>query len=406
MLKTFAMALVPPLAALLSACGSSSPDEPAPPPPYIESGSRTILVYMVANNNLDGRDDEDITEMQLAAASQKGFGRGNVIIYRIKNFGGLRVPHVKAHLLKVGPDKIDTLKTYDTDESSVSISRMREVIADTKEFASADSYGMVFWSHSSGWYQDGIAEPTRSGISTFSFGSDKYGNSVTKSMDISSLAKALDGADLDFLYFDCCFMGSVEVLYELRHCAPYVVASPCEIPGEGMPYNLNLPVLLDTSLNLERAVVRAATNTYAFYNDGFSKGDCPNTMVVVRTDALDRLAAVTADIYEDATVLFDPDVDYQRFGENYPSFSFHDSFFDFEQYVESLCLDSSKMQSWRNALDATVAYAAASPWIWHVAPIEHYCGLSSYIMFKKSDAATKNYHTLEWYKNVAANLIK
>jgi hypothetical protein len=68
-------------------------------------------------------------------------------------------------------------------------------------------------------------------LKTRSFGDDN-----SKSMDVQQLKSALP-ANLDFLIFDACSMASVEVLYELRNVAPYILASPTEVLSVGMPYH-------------------------------------------------------------------------------------------------------------------------------------------------------------------------
>ena len=45
----------------------------------------------------------------------------------------------------------------------------------------------------------------------------------------------------DYLLFDACFMANIETLYDLRECTDYVIAAPCEIMGEGFPYERAMP---------------------------------------------------------------------------------------------------------------------------------------------------------------------
>ena len=53
-------------------------------------------------------------------------------------------------------------------------------------------------------------------------------------MDIADLHAALQVApDLDFLFFDACFMEAVEVAYALARLRNYLISSPTEIPGPG-----------------------------------------------------------------------------------------------------------------------------------------------------------------------------
>ncbi len=381
------MAAVSFSAAMLQSCHN---DEPTPPQPEEPAkASRTMLVYMVATNNLGtgGFDDSDLREMTTAAEAGD-LGDGRLVVYHASSKGVV--------LKEITAAGADTLKVYDNEQVSVTIDRMREVINDTKEYAPAKDYGLVLWSHASGWLQDGIEEES---VQLRSFGQDGSVNS--KKMNISSLAEATKDAGLSFIYFDCCYMGTIEVAYEMRHSASYMVLSPAEIPANGMPYDKNIKYLLNTEMELEEALVKAATSTYNTYNDVFVKGDCPNTMAVIRTDGLEQLASATREIYEQAETTRDNNVDYQKYSVRYPSY-----YIDFGQYVESLCNDTGLLGQWHSAMESTVRYAAASPWIWNTYPVEHYSGLSTFILEIESFTTFKDYDTLQWYKDVASAIIK
>jgi hypothetical protein len=55
-------------------------------------------------------------------------------------------------------------------------------------------------------------------------------------MELADFANAIP-YKLDFIIFDACFMGSVEVCYELKDKAEYIVASPTEILSPGFVYS-------------------------------------------------------------------------------------------------------------------------------------------------------------------------
>lgn len=386
-IKLIMMAAAIFVAAIMQGCKHDKPTPIEPVEPA--KASRTILVYMVATNNLGtgGFDDSDLREMAKAAEAGD-LGDGRLVVYHASSKGVV--------LKEITAEGTDTLKVYDDGQVSVTIDRMREVINDTKELAPAKDYGMVLWSHASGWLQDGIVEES---VPLRSFGQDGSVNS--KKMNISSLAEATKDAELSFIYFDCCYMGSVEVAYEMRHSAPYMVMSPAEIPANGMPYDLNLKYLLNTEMTVEDALVAAATSTFNSYNDVFVKGDCPNTMAVIKTEGLDKLAEMTRQIYARATFTRAPETDYQKFSRQYTRY-----YYDYGQYVESLCTDEPLLGKWQEAMSGTVRYAAASPWIWSSYRVEHYSGLSTYILDNETSGAEKDYNTLQWYKDVASVLVE
>lgn len=186
---------------LFVSCSDSPEPEPA-------KSHRTVLVYMAACNSLGsaGFDKLDLDEMQSAVRAGQLDG-GRLLVFHAGTSGNYK-------LLEITPEEIVTLKMYNEngEHSSVSAKFMSQVIDDTKRLAPADSYGLVLWSHGLGWLQNGITDDFADGISSQSWGEERG-----RTMNISSLAAALSGKNLDFVYFDCCFMASVEVAYELRH---------------------------------------------------------------------------------------------------------------------------------------------------------------------------------------------
>lgn len=146
--------------------------------------------------------------------------------------------------------------------SSVDTTFMTNVLKETRQLLNTDTYGLIMSSHGGGWVPSEIfdeymlqtnskradsATNNSKRISRF-FGQD--GNSF---METPQLAKAIEASDKwDYLLFDACFMSSVEGLYDLRHSADYIIASPSEVLGAGFPYQKILPLLFTTDHSLEK----------------------------------------------------------------------------------------------------------------------------------------------------------
>ena len=263
---------------------SCDKDEPAQP----AYSNRTILVYIVANNSLgaENYDETDINEMILASQNNN-FNNGRLIIYHAP-LGS------KPTLKEIVDGKIITLKEYNTSLSSVERKQMQQVINDTKLIAPAKDYGLILWSHANGWLQTGINEGATPPIkydkgnkSTLAFGDDQG-----KQMNITTLAQILENEKFSFIYFDCCYMATIEVMYELCHTTDYIIASATEIPADGMPYEQNLPLLFSDTALLELA----CANTFDYYN-------CKNGLLrscaisLIDTHHIKELGEITAQIY-------------------------------------------------------------------------------------------------------------
>lgn len=366
------------LAACSDGDGPERPDDGRTP--------RAVLVYMASNNSLSGYDTHDIVEMKEAAKAGH-FGKSRLLVYRHPRSGN-------PALMEVEPSgEVVTLKDYDRATSSVSFERMLEVIADMKRLASADNYGLILWSHGQGWLQNGIeddlAKP-QAGVAPLSFGADG-----SSKMNITTLAKVLEGQGFDYVYFDCCFMMGVEVVYQLRNATQAVVGSVMELPAAGMPYDQTLRYLMPAKPDLEAA----AKTTFEYY-DRFTGSDRTCAMSVVKTAGLPDLAEATRTIYQSGTPLTD--------GFKPQEFMMRNLYvggqcyiFDFEQYARAKSPDDAAFARWRKAFDGAVTYARSTPKIWDNIAVEHYCGLSSFILKSEESANYNNYKDLDWYRDVA-----
>ncbi|MDE6266205.1 MAG: hypothetical protein K2M07_02505 [Muribaculaceae bacterium] len=343
-----------------------------------EGTVRTVLVYMVANNSL-GRyyfDEADLEEMRKGAVDGK-LGNSRWLVYH-HPYG--EAPRLK-ELMEDGT--FVTLREYSEGSQSVTIDRMKEVMDDTRFLAPAKDYGLVLWSHATGWLQNGVTE-SRSKLRAFGDDGGRY-------MNITSLAQALEGQNLSFIYADCCYMGCVEVAYQLRDCARYFVASAAELPAAGMNYSVNMECLTGQNLDL----IGSARNTYEMYAKDNSTR--PNqswcTMSVVDLSMMDELSNITAEVYR--TGEFPHSLNPQTFtaGVNYYS--------DLAQFVENVTPDNTLLSRWNNIFSKTVLYEAATPYIIGGVEVHTHCGLTTFILNSTTDSDTRNYRQLDWYADVA-----
>lgn len=364
---------------LFSCCTGDGPEPPCLP---VE---RTVLVYMVASNSLGtgGYDMADLAEME-RAAENGDIHDGRLVVYHVPVKGD-------AVLKEITHRGVDTLKVYDGDACSVQSGRMEEVIADCKRLAPAENYGLVLWSHADGWLQDGIDEAD-SESKTYAFGLDRG-----KKMNVTTLASVLDGKDFDFVYFDCCYMGAVEVAYELRNVTGHIVASASELIVTGMPYDKNVECFFSDPPDL----VKAASNTFDYYNSQSDDFYRTCTMSVVSTAGMGRLADITRELYRSATLELPDGHIPQRFMTG--SRCYH---YDLKDYVHAIAPSGDLLMEWDKALNDVVVYSAATARLWNELPINAHCGLSTYIMKSEQDALTKGYNTTSWFVDVASQLIR
>lgn len=364
-----------------TSCRDNSADEPTPPPVPQTS---TVLVYMVADNNLSSFAVDDLNEMSIGMASLSDETPGRLIVYYAP-------PAQRPELREIMRDgTVQTLVTYTDGLSSVDEERMRSVISDVKKLAPASGYGLVLWSHGTGWLHDRGTIETSPAVAPQSFGWERP---TGKKMSIESLARAIGDFKCDFIYFDCCHMATVEVAYELRHITPLIVASATELGVEGMPYDKNVSVMFERPLQLSQAL----TNTFHYYSDQYLNDSGPGCSIsLIHTAPLDQLALLTRNIYS----TFGPSSPEYKPVEYFRSIIMDTGIFDMRHHIEHLCTDTQLLAQWLATFNAVVEEHRATPYVYTL-PADDFHGLGCQVLKSESEADTYNYRATSWWNDVA-----
>lgn len=232
-----------------------------------------------------------------------------------------------------------------------------ENIAFMAELAPADSYGMVLAGHGQGWI---TCEALDSGSSIFSVGKDPWmpniGAEMTRAfgennvrVDIEQIATAIErsNVDFDYLLFDACFMSNIESLYDLRHSADYIIASPCEIMGRGFPYHRTLPHLFAGN-DLVTNMCNAAESYNTYYREEYVGSSRCGSVAVIDCSEIEALAAATKDVV--ATAREEYDTSTLQFYEGH---SRH-TFFDFGAWCRLVATDGDALARFEEQMARTV----------------------------------------------------
>lgn len=271
------------LLALFSACHDDVKEG-------LEQGARTVLVYIAGDNSLSRFADEDLDEM-IEGMKDVDDRRNNLLVYMDKGSNPKLIRLKKNN----GTVVQEVITTYST-QNSVDVDIMKNIFTTTFSQYPADSYGVVFWSHGDGWLP--YKNP-----STRWWGQDT-GNGDRR-MNIPDLHEALSVAPhFDFIFFDACYMQSVEVVYQLRDRADYFIGSPTEIPGPGAPYEVVVPALFSQ----DKPEINIASSYYTVYAGKYNNGiNISNqnwtggvAVSVVKSGELPALATATRDVLQTA----------------------------------------------------------------------------------------------------------
>lgn len=373
-----------PLLLLAPALVSCDKDEPGPPSP--ETAERTILIYMVATNSLSYDATADIQEILIGYDAVED-PKANILVY--KALPGTEPPMLcKVTKDRNGTAALTTLKSYSTAGSSLAPTRFRQVISDMQALCPASDYGLVLWSHATGWLPTGT--PVSAPPLYRAFGDD-YG----KSISVTALAEALPRDTFSFIWMDCCLMGSVEVAYQLRdHCRTYV-SYPTEILAGGAPYDKVIPCLAGATLSLEDAA-RATFDHYAYSTD-LRYRSC--TVSITDMEALAGVARAARLIAASGNPYISP-VGIQTYGDLQGA-SFYDLTQSFTRMAEG---DTDLTAGLDRAMDKAVTLKLATPrFLGITIDPDHFSGLSCHLPAAEvKQAFSEYYKTLDWYHDVYA----
>lgn len=363
---------------IFTSCQKDPDPTPVPPDPV---PTRTVLVYMAAENSLSSFTTNNINGM---IQGMKSTG-DNLIVY-------LDTPSAPPRLIRITPAGQTILRTYE-EENSASPEVLRRVIAETKELFLTESYGLVLWSHGLGWIPADVqAKSARSYVPYMEYQGDTPDFLMTKwfgedtgagsKMSIDQLVSALPAdRSLDFLIFDACLMSNVESLYPLRNAARYIVASPGEIMGAGFPYKTVTPLCFAEPFSpaavAEAFMVFYRAESYNYGGETFNSG----AMTAVNTSELEALAGSVRAIMESNPAPLDDVSAVQNF-DNY----FSPVFFDLEDYASRLTGSSGTLYTnFIAQLKKTVIYADSTPKLYgntggsKLYSVTHNCGLTAFI---------------------------
>lgn len=418
MKKHLFMTLAASLALGMTMSCSDDPDDPGFTPFPDETGNRTVLVYVSAQNSLGTGTQfqkRDSIEMSLGAQYIDDADRFIVYIDDAENPRMYRFTKDRPAPYLV--------RTFARDANSSDPETLKDVLAWTKQYFPSQEYGLVMWSHSDGW----LPAPNKNYRSNRAFGIDtgEGGNmawdvdvtgQMGASMDIDDMAQAISdaGVHLRFLFFDSCLMQCIESSYALRNVTDYVLASPIPTSGYGTHYTneLRYGFFSEDPIDAARTYFRDVTGgNYAdlYGNDGFA-------FAAVKTSELEDLATLTASLLPQyvrngAQIDMTGVMAYQPYVKKK---YYRPEFYDFGSAMHRI-LGPADYAVWRRQFDLAVPYMDVSKSYWtgpgaftYATRDEYYCGVSCFIPdIKYTDNASaclygdlnEAFRQTEWYQD-------
>lgn len=319
----------------------------------------------------------------------------------------------------------DTLMTYPSGTRSATAPQLNDVLSFVHDNFPAKSYGMIFSSHATGYLPAGyytkpdkyvfqpqartfdadriwapspvpfIAPEYDPGMPAVkSIGQDQVGTgtgSVSYEMEIGDFAKALP-MNFEYILFDACLMGGVEVAYELKEKCRYVGFSQAEVLAEGFDYTTLTTHLLKTGTPDPEAVCDDYFQQYDIQSGVYRSA----TISMIDCTRMKKLAETCKTLfgkYRMEIALLNPS-DVQRFFRS----DYH-WFYDLQDILIKAGATDQELMELEAALGECVIYKAATPSFMGSFDIKTFSGFSMYLPCNGDKELDKYYMTLSWNKD-------
>lgn len=359
--------------------GLASMDKPA-----------TLLIYWDGDTRIAGK-----THLILKYETD---GRGNI--------NGRRALDIDADVSDI-LDEAQVVKDYDS-QICTDKEVMKKVLYDMKAYAPTDKLGLIVGSHGSSWLNSINTTGRAIGFD------DEQVNSIQLS-DMVEVLQSL-GNKFEFILFDACFMGSIEVCYEFYPVADYLITSVMEVPAEGFPYDMFMNDLCKGNVEGYKKVCEAFIDYYQKKDDKYKRGEKGGesrwgTVSLINCKEIPLLTEIIKEelvTHKEKLSLYDETVlqEYGRAGG-------YGIAYDLEHFIKDLngniIPESFKTQLKKTVLYTNALYEASysrekknknGEYEYHKYDVDasNYCGLGLYIPIKEYPMWNTFFKTIDWYK--------
>lgn len=273
----------------------------------------TIMVYLAADNSLNGQGRIDFNEMEQGLADVGDAAPGVNIIVLYDPAANVGWTDSRLYRLRQDSDAV-TIASERLDDGTNAAHHIAPIgeknmgdpatlswfLGYCREQYPAANYGLIVWNHGGG----ARSKAGTSGGPQREIAEDQNSGDLLYLEELrQGIAAQFSGPDkLAFLGMDACFMGTVEVACELRDVARYMIASMAIEPSAGWDY-AKIFGRLDEAATSPEMFAMAIVDCYReLYSPAGVGNDSGQTLVAVD---LSRMTAVKADVDVLAGVLCD-----------------------------------------------------------------------------------------------------
>lgn len=395
---------------------------------------KVLLLYSSGYNDLQGYLKEDIQDLLKGWAP--GLSRNNDVLLVYSHLSRTRSDFktpTEPVLFRVYADEggqtvSDTLIRYDSSTISASAAQLNTVLSYIQEEFPAGSYGMVFSSHATGYlpagyysqpgeyeftedrsyrqgayrqhfptsvpYTERAYDPSRPMVK--SIGQSAQGGRSYE-IDLRDFAEAIP-MKLDYILFDACLMGGIEVAYELSGKCDLLAFSQAEVLAEGLNYTTLAEHLL---YNKPEADPESVCRDYFLQYDQKTGAYRSATISLVDCNRLDPLADVCRDLFSRYRTEI-ANISYNKVQRFYTGN--HHWFYDLESILSVAGISEDDMAALHDALEECIIYKGHTPSFLSDFDINTFSGFSMYLPKRGTQQLDRYYKTLKW--NEATGLVQ
>lgn len=344
----------------------------------------TLIVWLAGDNDLS----EDVPR-KLGSIAQ-GFSCAESSGCRLLVYSDTK--QAPPSMSEIMPDgSVRQIKSF-PEQNSASQEVFGNVLAEMIDYAPAERYGLILFSHATGWLPPGMLnDPRCGGADTRSIFTDGQ-----EEMPLEEFIRSLpQNVVFDYMVFENCYMAGVEVAYALRNNTGLIVASCAEIlsPGFDPVYRSSFDKLIGENTDL-----CGFAEDYYLRRISMSGDSRSATISVINTAYLQDLATLASSVIASSrTSSGELPADMQRFNRNiYPLF------FDLEEY---LCLLAPERSAEiRETISRAIPYQGATPEFMpgydYGFQIRRHCGLTVYIPRGEFPWLDREYFHTAWWQAV------
>ncbi len=370
--------------------------------------SRRVMVMISAGyNSLSGYLSEDLKDLESGYLPEGTYFNADVLLVLArlpKSAGDYASPSApvlyRLWANRSGEVQRDTIQVWGGDTQLCTRETIHEALSTTQKKYPAQSYGVVFSSHGSGWLPSGYYtdpskfEPSSGSLwSLRSIGQDKTPTGGTE-MSLEDFADAIP-MHLDYCLIDACLSGCVEVAHALKGKADIVGFSPTEVLADGFDYKNITTHLFARPLD----PVEVCREYFAYYN-AQSGSNRSATITAVDTRKMDALEAVCKELFEAYRPILKT-----MSGGNVQGYFRYDRhyFYDLRDILVQAGISEQEKARLDAALSQFIVYQAATDYFLSI-PLKRVCGLSMYLPSMGSTYLNKYYkENISW--NQATELV-